>query len=365
MKVGEDVSINNFDFYKVGTIFNPIQCKNAKPKGSKITVRYPSRINAMAIDPSKIVENNNMKYTPGEVIFSTRLFIEVQVKLIEEEKIIVSESISDRKTVAEHACLLMKAALGYKGGFEVQVKNYHNLKHCGLGSTGCLQAGIANAINHLFGCPLTAEEMVSYLAQNYGEEIDGNEEELNPVQCIGGSAASGTHKGGVLIVAGENTVIAAEDIPDDYQVVIGIPDSYEFIDSKSQFEDEKENLEKFMECGRQYRNEIAYNILHHFLPAMKTKDMKIMGDVIYDYRYNKGSIANCDYTYPGLVELFENLKFLKEEDYVDVLAISSVGPAIFAIGRDVEKCIETFKLNNLRIIETKINNDTYFVEDME
>ena len=359
------MNIKNFDYFKVGTVFNPIGGINGvKPVNKEITILYPTRLNAMAIDPSKIVENNNMKYTPGEVVFSTQIFIEITVKIIDENKIYVNKEMEERESVVKHACLIMKEALGYTKGFEVNIKNYHNLKHCGLGSTGCIQAGIAAAINHIFGKPISPETLVKYLAQNYGEEIDGDIEYLNPVQCIGGSAASGLMEGGVLILAGENTVVASGNISDEYTVLIGIPLDYSFCDSKTQFEEEKENLEKFFKCGEKYRFEIAYNILHYFLPAICHQDIKTMGDVIWDYRYDKGSIANCSYTYPELPALMDKLAFLKKDGYVEILAISSVGPAIFVITKNTEKCIATCEENGIRVISTKINNSTYKVEKL-
>ncbi|PXV95937.1 putative sugar kinase [Lachnotalea glycerini] len=360
------MEIKNFDYFKVGTVFNPIICRNpVKLQGQKISIDYPMRLNAMAIDPSKIVENNNMKYTPGEVVFSTQIFAEIEIGIISDEKIVVNEEIKDRETVIRHACLIMKKALGYEGGFQVNIKNYNNLKHCGLGSTGCLQAGTAAAINHLFGCPIEADILIRYLAQNYGEEIDHDSFNLNPVQCIGGSAASGLHTGGLLVLAGESTVILSVDIKEDYDVIIGIPDNYVFIDSKCQFDDEKENLDKFMDCGTKYKNEIAFNMLHYFLPSAINGNLEVVGDVIYDYRYNMGSIQNCSYTYNGMVSLMDELSFLKTEKYVDVLSISSVGPAVFAITKNSAKCLEAFKEKDMKIIKTKINNGIYKVNYMK
>ncbi len=356
------MKIDNFSAFKIGTVFNPLKIDKAVTAVHKrVCIEYPSRLNAMAIDPSKIVENNNMKYTPGEIVFSTQIFISIEVKFIENSDLIVYRGAGDRETVVRHACNIMKKALGYTGGFEVDVQGFHNLKHCGLGSTGCLQAGVATAINHMFGSPITLHRLIKYLAQNYGEEIDNDLENLNPVQCIGGSASSGLHKGGVLVIAGENTVIASADIPEKYQVVIGIPDDFRFVDSKSQFDEEIENLDKFLESGNKYKHEIAYNVLHSFLPAIQEGDLKKMGDVIFDYRFNKGSIRNCSYTYPGLIDLMNELAFLKTEDYVSILSISSVGPTVFAIGEDIRRCEEEFKRCSLRIIKTKINNGTYKV----
>lgn len=360
------MDIHNFDFFEIGTVFNPIELlENVSLKYQKITILYPARLNAMAIDPSKIVTNNNMKYMPGEIVFSTQIFVEITVEAISEDVVIVNGEAMDRESVIKHSCYIMKKALGYNGGFKVQVDNFHNLKHCGLGSTGCLQAGVAAAINHLFGLPITREKLIKYLAQNYGEEIDEEPQKLNPVQCIGGSAASGLYKGGVLVLAGENTVIATGSISEEYDIIIGIPEDYEFIDSKNQFEEEKANLGNFLECGSIYRNEIAYNILHHFLPAIYHQDLKTMGDVIWDYRHDKGSIKNCSYTYSELPQIMSKLAYLKKDNLAEILSISSVGPAIFAITKNTDECIKAFKQNSVKSILTKINNDSYRVINLE
>ncbi|AIQ51301.1 GHMP family kinase ATP-binding protein [Paenibacillus sp. FSL R7-0331] len=360
------ILINNFQPFLAGTVYNPlkVQQDSARPRLRKVTIRYPSRLNAMAIDPSGIVENHNMKYKPGEIIFSVALFIEIEVGLLEQDEIRFDGD-TERISVVKHVCQIMKKALGYKGGFDVRMRSAHSYRHCGLGSTGAMQSGIAASINSLFGNPIEAKDLVKYLAQNYGEEIDSNEDYLMPVQCIGGSAASGLYSGGVLVIAGENTVIAHRDIDERYEVILGIPRDFEMTDSKQQFEKEQENLHKFRQSGQTHKHEIAYNVLHHFLPAVYSGDLRTMGDVIYDYRFDKGSIHNCSYTYPGLIELSDNLSYLKREGHVEVLSISSVGPTFFAIAEQADECIRAFEQQHLEVIRTKINNEAFSILDYE
>ena len=142
-------------------------------------------------------------------------------------------------------------------------------------------------------------------------------------------------------------------------MVLGIPKNYKCQDAKTQFEEEEKNIDKFKECGRLYRTQIAYNILHKFLPAVVHQDVKTMGDVIFDYRYNMGSIQNCSYTYEDMPRIMEELKYLKIEGLVDVLAISSVGPLVFAVGKDMEVCKKEFEKRDLEIYCTHINNDSF------
>ena len=354
------MEIRNFQVYDVGNVYNEYKVKEeVRPICSSIIIEYPTRLNAMAIDPSGITENQNMHYSPGEVVFSTEIKIEVRIALNDKDDDVYIGENPNRISVVKHTCEIMRKALNYKGHFDVEIVKSHDLRHCGLGSTGSIQASIGAGINYIFGNPIAEADLVKYLAQNYGEEIDGDAEHLMPVQCIGGSAASGIYKGGVFVLAGENTVISRGTIDREYEVVLGIPKNYKCQDSKTQFEEEEKNIDKFKECGRLYRNQIAYNILHKFLPAMVHQDVKTMGDVIFDYRYNMGSIQNCSYTYEDMPRIMEELKFLKTEGLVDVLAISSVGPLVFAIGKNMDACKREFEKNDMRIYSTHINNDSF------
>jgi len=92
---------------------------------------------------------------------------------------------------------------------------------------------------------------------------------------------------------------------------------------------------------------------------MERRDLATVGDVIYDYRFNMGSIKNCSFVYPKIVSLTNKLTFLKEKGIVDVLSISSVGPGIFAITKNKNKCVNAFKEAELKVITTEIENNKY------
>jgi len=148
-------SKNDFTPFTVGTVFNPLTTKDKRtPVYQSITIKYPSRLNAMALDPSKIAANDNLRYSPGEIIFKVNIFKEVTVKLTGSKGIIVSPD-SKRPSLIKHATLLMKDALIYDGGFEISVKDEKEIKHAGLGSSSGLIASVACAINELFSCPIS------------------------------------------------------------------------------------------------------------------------------------------------------------------------------------------------------------------
>ena len=364
--IGTTPNKKDFDPFLIGTIFNPLVIKSGLVMAPKNTIvlDYPSRLEAMAIDPSKIVSNNNLKYTPGQIDFTVKLFKRVTVTQNGAPGSILITEKSKRKSLIKHAVCLIRYALNVNDGLEIDVDDSINLRHCGLGSSSGLIAAVACALNELYGKPISDRQMVKYLAQNHGEEIDGNDEYINPVQCIGGSVSCGTHNGGVIILAGENTVVKTSEVDEDYDVIIGVPHDFVYPDSKYLMDKEIENLPKFLECGRKYGKEIAYKLFHECLPALEDNNLKPLGDLIFEYRWNMGSIENCSFVYPPILEISKKLAFLKTEGFADILALSSVGPGMFAITKHTDICEKTFKDVGMNIIKTKIHNGRYNIRSI-
>lgn len=353
----------DFQPFKIGCIFNtlPGAPTNSKRIYKKVIIKYPSRLEAMAIDPSKIAKNNNLKYTPGQIDFTVKIFKTITVKVIDRKNITEVSSKTKRPSLVKHSVGIMRSAIGFHEGIFVDIKDEVSLRHCGLGSSSGLIAGVACAINELFGRPISDRQLVKYLAQNHGEEIDNEPDKINPVQCIGGSAACGTHEGGLIIIAGESVVVKTMVIPNIYEVVVGIPKKFTYPDSKYLMDKEIENLDKFLECGRKFGQPIAYKLFHECFPDMEEGNLTAIGDLIYEYRYNMGSIKNCSFVYPPIVEIADKLSFLKKQNKADVLALSSVGPGMFAITKKPADCEKAFKENGMITIRTKIHNGRYEV----
>lgn len=353
----------DFKPFPVGTVFNHLKqvVLPVKATCKILEIKYPSRLNAMAIDPSKITSNKNLVYTPGEVVFAVKIYKTIKLQLLPGNNSLEIDPGAKRKPLIKHAYLLMKAALKFNDGIKISVDNSSEIRHAGLGSSSGLIAGVAAAINEMFGNPIAPADLIQYLAQNHGEEIDGDDEHLNPVQCIGGSAAAGFYKGALLVLAGESRVIATMSVPDAYKAVIGIPKDYVELDSKILLEKEISVFDKFMETGKTFGPKIAYDILHYGLPAMVEGNLKPFGEIIFDYRFNMGSIKNCSYCYPPMVDLATKLVPLFKDNKVDVLALSSVGPAFFTITQDPETCVKYFEKHNLKTIVVELENNSYEV----
>jgi SAM-dependent methyltransferase len=312
----------------------------------------------MALDPSKIKPCARRIYPAGEIVFPVAIMSRVKVSVTNTGACEIAPE-SRRHSLIMHAYELMRSALQFQNGLFISVENRQEIRHAGLGSSGCLIAGVAAAINELYGNPIPRETLVQYLAQNHGEEIDGDDQRIMPVQCIGGSAAAGIVGGGLLVIAGASKVIRSMPLDNRYAAVIGVPNNYLPPDSETALCKEAEQMQAFIDCGRKYAARIAYRVLHECLPAMTDCDLARVGDLIYDYRYKMGSIKNCSFLYPGIVDILNELSFLKKDGIAEVLSLSSVGPGVFAITARKEECVRAFEQQDLRVWTAPIANEGY------
>lgn len=353
-----------FKCFPAGTIFNSFSKRiKIRKKNKMVEILFPSRLNAMAIDPSKIAINNNMIFTAGEIFFSIQLYKKVSIKRLPQKGVLIINSTNSRNSLITHAVSLMRQALSINDGFDVSIREVIDFRHSGLGTSSSLIASVACAINELYGNPISPPDFVKYIAQNHVEEVQYRDDLVQQVQSIGGSAASGVYDGGLIIIAGENKVIRTVNIPNKYRAVIGIPKDYKYKDAYNLMIDEEMNLNRFIKTGKKYGKEIAYRVLHHVLPAMETEylDLETIGDLIYDYRFKMGSIQNCSFTYPNLLSLANKLAYLKTEKICQVLSLSSVGPGFFAITENTSECVKAFEKAGLNVMVSKINNKKYKV----
>lgn len=360
--------MNKTDFkeFTVGTVFNNVEViSNASLKYRKLTLSYPSRLEAMALDPAKISDNNNLVYEAGQIDCCISIFKHISIEIDEGSSSISITKRSPRRALIMHAALLMKTALKFEHGLKIDVDDATDLKHCGLGSSSSLIVGTATAVNELYGKPIKSLDLVKYCAQNHGEEVEGDDSQLAPVQCIGGSGVCGHFEGGLIILAGQATPIYTFNIPDDIKVVIGIPEDFTAPDSRTLLEAEVDNIEGFRNMGNAYGKEIAYRLVHEVMPGLGNNDLSKCKELIFDYRWGMESIKNCSFVYPRLVELAERMRFLKNDSKVKILSLSSVGPGFFALTTDTSYVERIFKELGLKTITTTIHNATYSVEVKE
>lgn len=359
--------VERFPIVKAGHIFNEYCKKDSKEnilKYKEIEVNYPCRLDAMAINPAAVTYNDAMVFTPGEVVISVEKYINVKIKVknLEGGKLLISDR-TKRKVLVKHAYLLMCNALNVNPSLEIDVDDKDIPKHCGFGSSSSTISAVAVAINELYGNPILLKDLIKYLASNHGEEVsDFNNDDLKVVQCIGGGATNGQTDEGVIIISGKSCTISKMNYEGD--ILIGIPNDFVEQDADLLMSLEEENLWKFKKTGDEYKDKIAYRFLHRVLPDMTEGKIESLADIVFDYRFNMGSIDNCSFVFPRMNDIAKEIRKLYEEKHCQFLALSSVGPAFFTITKkreDTQYCKDEMEKLNLTVIKTKICNHKYMI----
>lgn len=348
--------------FTAGTIHNPCRVAGVPRIAPQhnIVIRYPARLEAMALDPAKIATNDSLVYTAGQIDVCVGLYktVTVSVDEMKPSEIVITPT-TGRRALVLHAARMMQKALGIQGELTIDVRDEAGMRHCGLGSSSGTIATVASAINELYGHPVTAHDLSLYCAQNHGEEIDGNDNILTAVQCIGGSVVCGNYSGGIIVLAGEATPIAHVDVSSDYSVVIGVPHDFDHPDSLDLMQREEDNMDGFVNTGEAYGPQIAYRLVHEVLPALTLGDLTPCKSLVFDYRWDMGSIKNCSFVLPRINEIAESLRPLRDDPDVAMVSLSSVGPGFFALTTDPARIRTVFEAHNMKTIETTVHNGTY------
>lgn len=345
--------IQTFNDFRPGTLYNnPVQDRKllVYPRFKKIIIDYPSRINAMAIDPSKISwEDNTKKYFSWEVVFSVCEYIRISIE------------VGNTLEFKWSRIPLIKQVLWFSENYKISVENNDEIKHIGLWTSSRLISWIITAMNYIYNNVLSEIEVIQLASQNHWEEKQNDLDELKHVQSIGWSASSWQFVWWLQIICWDWQVVFTQNIPPSYKLILWVPNAYLPKSAEELMNLEIEAMAWFIECWKKYGPEIAYNILHKLMPAARAGNRSLVWDVILDYRLNKGSIKNCSFCYDWIERLFRKLLPLKKQWIVDILYLSSVWPGIFAIYKSEQenKVLSAFKGADMKSKILKINNDTY------
>lgn len=362
----EQNKIKRFPIYPSEYVFNPLKTSFNKfdLKLQEIEISYPCRLDAMAIDPSAVAYNEQMLFTPGEVVISINHFIKTKIRIISPTGGVFNISKeTKRKVLVKRAYHLITHALGVYPSIEISVDDNDVPQHCGFGSSSATISSVAVALNELYGLPIKTKELIRYLAANHGEEISKQDENnLKAVQSIGGGASSGMLPYGIILIAGRATPIATMNL--NAEVLVAIPNDFEQKNADELMKMEEDNLWKFEKTGNTYKDRIAYNLLHKALPNMVDNNILELSKVVFDYRFNMGSIENCSFVYPKMIQIAKELRILFEKNHTLMLSLSSVGPAFFAIvdnDKDKEICTQKMSALNMKVYNYTIFNSKYII----
>ena len=361
----------SFPIFPVGTLFKPFNGEIShlsNPINKIVEVDYPCRLNGMTIDSAGIALEGETSFSAGEICFSIDRFVHVKVETNSKSSLVINK-ITERKSIVKHACLIMSKVLGVRPGFNISVVLDDAIKkHSGFGSSGAIIGAVCVAINELYGNPIKELDLIKYMADNYGEEVsDDDEKNLKLVQCVGGSVGNGLINGGITIITGNATPIISKEY--DAKILVAIPKDFHPKSAKEMMELEENNLNTFISHGEKYAYEIAYSLIHEGIPQLKNDDISGICKIIYRHRFEMGSIRNCSFVYPKIIDIANSLKYLYERSYCKLLSMSSVGPALFVILNEDEEqkdeCRDALNKLKLEIISVSLYNEKYKVKIIE
>lgn len=242
--------------------------RKTEPAYQKISLKTPSRVNVNIIDMTKLVPSGlETICDAGSISFGVGLYSQVDLSLLEEEKIVVNDSKNEK--IISHYLRIMKKLTDYQGGFEVTAKP-NEFNHVGLGSTASLTCAVSLAANLALGSPFSEREIVKLDANNYVEN-GPVENMVFPGQSTGASGWVAL-KGGLCVVVSQNELAYQGAMPEDYNVIVGVPPLGEILDKEggkgiAESDVEMPFLDKLRHYDRFNSAKIAYWTLMELIPV--------------------------------------------------------------------------------------------------
>lgn len=352
------------EIFKAGKIFNPIVGKVQKQilKYKKVKVTVPARLNTMCFDLKTLTKpKKKFVYNAGELAFSVDVNTYAKIKIQQSKKnLVVLSQNTKRKAIVKHAALIMKNALKIKDNIYVEANNIYDYPHSGLGSSSSLISAVCIAINEAYGKPLNQRQLTLFIAQNHGEEIKSNDENLIHVQCNGGSPSVALYNGGMQIIVGESNMVLREEYPKGYTFILGIPKMYKKCDAESLMAIEKSQFPKMFKSSKDFSKDIAWKVLHELIPSIMKKDMKSIGDVLQYYRFQTDSLKIDSRTWNGLYSLVKSLMKFRNKN-TPIISVSSCGPAIYILTKNPKQIENVLKRKGMITFSAKPNNEGYSI----
>jgi predicted sugar kinase len=338
------------------------------PRSRHVEIACGQRLSAMSLDSSRIVSREDGIYTAGEIVVAIDTGVTVTATLLDEPgRVDLIEHQASRALLLRHGVGLMRAAFGVNDGLRIEVAVRRHVPHCGLGTSSLMVAVASIAMNELYGRPMPDDVLARYLAQNHGEEFAGTTDALLPVQCLGGSGVANLYEGAIQVLAGQTTVIGTMVVPDRYRVVIGIPADHDAaaLDAAALMAAEASQAGGFAATGRNHATQVAYDLVHEGLPGMVRGDLTGIGRIVFNHRFEWGSIRNCAFSHPRLLAIADGVRHLWADGTVSLLGLSSAGPAFYAITDDVDPAIRTFGEQGMETFTAPLFNGRYQVVDRD
>lgn len=336
-----------FEPFPVGKITTPLPRsafnKKTGKRYNRVRITVPGRLQCLIKDPVNLIKREPTgEFNYGEIAFGVDLMSYAEVvALPKRERVIVSEE-AKRPGLVKHFAEIMVGSIDYQNGIRIEAKNDFPYSHVGSGSSAALATATALAINKLAGEPVRTKSLPLFLAQNYGEEIEGSPNLLTPVQCTGGTSLMALHGG--LIVVEDSKLVERMEIPENLVYVIGIPE-FPKPDSQGAMAREAKAVFQHILDEAKYMQPFFAQNFKEMRQAISNQDMYAVGKVIETIDSDEVIMKGYDNMFSGINVQYKKLLSLLEQYNTVATFISSAGPSFVTICPDFgqEKVMDQYK----------------------
>jgi len=292
-------------------------------KHDTIRLKFPGRIHVTPIDCNRF---DFGRPGGGGIGFAIEMENYIEVSATEEDS---QQAPPDKVLLLKHVTAITKAILGYQEGLRVSLDISELLgEHRGFGSTTALMMSCLQAINLLFGSPLSQEEIRWIVAYNF-------------VEVCGGKLARametgvGTYvilNGGLAVIADDLRMVYAREFLPDYHVALIDPGSVR------PSHEEPENVPVFLKSQQEdlaFRYQKSYIILMDLIPALYRNDVRAIGEIFWRFQFGGTNLFLIQNYRDGGLRILRIMTGLRSKG-VPIVGLSSVGPTVYAISTEPE-----------------------------
>lgn len=304
-----------------GRLREPHPC----PPGTVCEVEVPSRLHASVIDMNRFDVG---RPGGGGVGFAVALFCRSRAVVSGGHEVVAR---GNRPGIAVHLGRLFQAITGIPLGVEIEI-NDHGRQHMGLGSSIGTISAAAVSLNELFGRPFTQRDLRKLVAHNYCEEAAEDPRRLVSGFETNVGAMAAIH-GGMVVASDHCELLCRMPFPEPMRALLVLPRIGPEVASGDQ--EAEVLLTDARARDRRDANEKAYRVLMDLLPAMFSGDLDAVGEAVYELTLLGSKRVECCLHGNRGQEIFATLRRLREQG-AEVVSMSSVGPAVFALSRRPE-----------------------------
>jgi beta-ribofuranosylaminobenzene 5'-phosphate synthase len=351
---GGDLDLVEYEFspFKPGEQIQTLGFEGAYtivPSEGRVSVTVPARIHLTVLDMNRFAPG---RPGGGGIGFAVQLYCSAEVECI-DSGIEINYS---REPIIYHFVEVFRKTVGYTGGFKITARD-HERKHVGLGSTGSVLVAVGHAMNAALGSPLSAKQIRLLIGHNYVEETEDGRVTLGFETGVGPAAAT---YGGMAVMGDELTLVTYHPFAEGKNVFIVIPPTDVSSAGEHEFNLLMNRARTLDYCDRNLK---TYLILMDLIPALERKDLKKIGDIIWEIEFRGSKRAEVEH---HSYSIYRFMSMLREVGF-EFVGMSSVGPSIAIVTeKDEDEVRELLTPLGLEFaISTHVDNEGLKIEKNE